>query len=111
MDITAAARCIRIGASSAAAKAAAEKVLENRSDITHIAAESAKPAKAAASACTPAVARIDAGEAKLVIPLPLLRVGKDFVRLIDLLELFLRLFIAGVQVRMVFFCHLAVGFF
>src|SRR5437667_133781 len=51
--------------------------------------------------------QILAVEAVLVVHLPLLRVGEHVVSFLDLLEFFLRSFIAGVQVGMVFASQLA----
>ena len=50
-----------------------------------------------------------AGKAELIIALAFLRVGKHIVGFVDLFELFLGFFIAGVQVRVVLFGKFAVG--
>ena len=49
--------------------------------------------------------------AELVIARFFLRVGQHFIRLVDLFEVDFRLFVARVQVRVVFFCRLTIGFF
>src|SRR5208282_2443274 len=48
-------------------------------------------------------------EAELVIHLALLRVRKDFVGFLNLLELFLRRFVAGIQVRVILAGELSVS--
>ena len=49
--------------------------------------------------------------AKLVILLPLFLIGKHVVGLVDLLELLLCLFIAGVHIGVIFFGKRAIGLF
>ena len=69
-----------------------------------------RDAEAAAGLAGPIVG-IDPSESELVIALALVRVGKNIVGLIDLLELFLGVLIAGVIVRVVLHCKLAVCLF
>lgn len=54
---------------------------------------------------------VHARVAELVVLGPLLLVGQHFVGLIDLLELGLGILVTGVQVGVVFFGQLTVGFF
>ena len=49
--------------------------------------------------------------AELVVARALFLIGKHLVRLVNLFKFLLRLFIAGVQVGVIFFCRFAVGFF
>ena len=104
--IAAAAGCIWIGTASAAAKTAAEEAVENVAKIhAHTAGEGAS------AACTAAEVRVNACMAELVITGALIFIGQHFIGFVDFLELRLGLFIAGVQVGMVFFGQLTVGLF
>ena len=92
-----------VGASPAAACAAAEEGAENVAQIV----EAAEPAEACAAAeagaaCVGVEVRIHAGKAVLVIAGTLVTVGQNLIGLADLLEFFLRSLVAGVAVRMVF---------
>ena len=94
---------------AAAAEAAAEKAAE---DVAQVAEVEARGAVAPAGAASPgAIAGVYAGEAELVIPGLLVRVGQHLVGLIDLLELLLGLLVAGVHVRVVLPGQLFIGFF
>ena len=103
-------------AAEAAAKAAepaeataAEQIAKDVAQV-HTACAAKAATKAAAGLAGPIVG-IDPSETELVIALALVRVGKNIVGLVDLLELFLGILIAGVQIRVVLFGQLAVGAF
>ena len=98
----------RVGiAALPAAEAATEKAAEDVAQVAEV--EPARAAVCAASAR--AVAGVYPGKAELVIPRLFLRIGQHLVGLVDLLELLLRLFVAGVHVRMVLARQFFVGFF
>ena len=115
LNVMALARRVGVGAGRAAeaAKAAeataAEQITEDVAQI-HTACAAKAATKAAAGLAGPIVG-IDPSESELVIALALVRVGKNIVGLIDLLELFLGVLVAGVQVGVVLFGQLAVGAF
>ena len=87
---------------------AAEETFENVADIT----ETAKSTETAGS-CTgsAAVIRVYAGMTELVVPCTFLGVRQHFIRFVDFLEFFFCIFIPGILVRMVFYCHLTVSLF
>ena len=114
LNVMALARRVGVGAGRAAeaAKAAAENITEDVAQIDAAgAAEAAKAATVAAAGLAGPIVGIDPSESELVIALALVRVGKNIVGLIDLLELFLGVLVAGVQVGVVLFGQLAVGTF
>ena len=89
-----------------AAESTAEKAAEDVAQVTKV--------EAAAISAAPgsrAVVRIHPGEAELVVPGFFLGIGQDLIGLVDLLELLLGLFIAGVHVRVVFPGQLFICFF
>ena len=90
-----------------AAEAAAEKAAE---DIAQIAEVEARRAVAPSGAAC-AIAGVDAGKTKLVVPRLFLRIGQHLVGLVDLLELLLGLLVAGVHIRVVFAGQLFICFF
>ena len=106
------ARRIGVGAGRAAeaakaAETAAEDIAEDVAQIDAAgAAEAAKAATVAAAGLAGPIVGIDPSESELVIALALVRVGKNIVGLIDLLELFLGVLVAGVQVGVVLFASL-----
>ncbi len=95
-DVAALARRVRVCTAAPAAHA---------EDIAQIAKQIAQIHTARA------VIGIDARVAELIVPGALLRIAQDLVGLPNLFELFLGLFVAGVQVGVVFFRQLAVGAF
>ena len=98
----------RAGRAAKAAETAAKDVAEDVAQVHTVAAETAaEAARAAAVLCR--IAGVYARKAILVIELALLGVREDLVCLIDFLEFFLGVFIAGVIVRVVFHCQLAVS--
>ena len=109
LNVVALAGGVGVGACAAAkaAEAAAENVPENVPQVH--AAKAA--AEAAGAALARAVVGVHTGKAELVIPAALVRVGQHIVGFVDFLELFLGLFVAGVQVGVVLFRQLAVGAF
>ena len=115
LDIVALARGVGVGAAGTAetAKAtAAEQIAEDIAQVNTACAETAaKAATEAAAGLAGPIVGIDPSETELVIALALVRVGKNIVGLVDLLELFLGVLIAGVQVGVVLFGQLAVGAF
>ena len=115
LNVMALARCVGVAAGRAAKAAkpaeatAAEQIAK---DITQVhTACAAKAATEAAAGLAGPIVGIDPSETELVIALALVRVGKNIVGLVDLLELFLGILIAGVQIRVVLFGQLAVGAF
>ena len=90
---------------SAAAEAAAEDGGENIPDIPEVHVGTAP------AAATGAEVGVYARVTKLVVPRLFLRVGQHLIGLAHFLKLGFRLRVTGVQVRVVFFCHLAIGFF
>ena len=66
------------------------------------------PAAAVARSRARTAARPWSVEAKLVVHLALLGVGKHLVRFLDLLELFFRGFVSRIEIRMVFARQLAI---
>ena len=90
--------------------AAAEKVAEDIAQISEAAEAAAKPA-AEAGARVRVEVRVDAREAVLIVPGLFVGVGEDLIGLVDLLELFLGRFVAGVLVGVIFHGQLAVGLF
>src|SRR5947199_1011783 len=107
---------LRLSGATAPAKKLAEEVTKARSTSCARASAKIKSAKikihpgvacAFVSAGITSRRQILAVEAVLVVHLPLLRVGEHVVGFLDLLEFFLRSFIAGVQVGMVFASQLA----
>src|SRR5699024_1973350 len=111
LDVVTLARRIGVGPAGTAepakaAKTAAAKDIAEKIPQVHTAEPAAKAAgPAALLGC---VVGVYAGKAELVVPLALFGVGQYVVGLVDLLELFLGLFVAGVQVRVVFLGKLAV---
>ena len=94
------------------AEAAAKDVAENIAKVNTVAAKAAETAKAAgAAAVLGSVVGVNTGKAVLVVELALLRVRKHLVCLVDLLELFLGILVAGVIVRVVLHGQLAVSLF
>ena len=87
-----------------AAEAAAKEGAEDVAQVTHVKA-------AAAKATAAAKVGIDASVTELVITRALLLVRQHLVGLVDLFELGLGLFVAGVHIRVVFFGLLTVGLF
>ena len=79
-----------------AAEPAAEEAAEDVAQIAEVEAAAKAPAGASC-----AVVGVHTGEAELVVPRLLLRVGQHLVGLVDLLELLLGLLVAGVHVRVV----------
>ena len=108
-DVAAPAGRIGVGTPGASAAEAAEEALKDVAQIAHV--KAAEVAVAAGSSGSAAKGRIHARMAELIVAGTLLRIGKNLIGLIYFLELFLSVFITGVQVGMVFFCHLAIGFF
>ena len=114
LDIVALARGVGVGAAGTAetAKAtAAEQIAEDIAQVNTAAETAAKAATEATAGLAGPIVGIDPSETELVIALALVRVGKNIVGLVDLLELFLGVLIAGVQVGVVLFGQLAVGAF
>ena len=115
LNVMALARCVGVAAGRAAEAAkpaeatAAEQIAKDVTQV-HTACAAKAATKAAAGLAGPIVG-IDPSETELVIALALVRVGKNIVGLVDLLELFLGILIAGVQIRVVLFGQLAVGAF
>ena len=99
------------GRTAKAAETAAEDIAEDVAQIHAVAAKAAETARARAAAVLCRIAGVYARKAILVIELALLGVREDLVCLIDFLEFFLGVFIAGVIVRVVFHCQLAVSLF
>ena len=98
------------GRAAKAAEPAAEDIAEDVAQIDAIGtAEAAEAARAAA--VLGRVAGVNPREAVLIVHLALLRVRKHLVGFIDFLEFFLGILVAGVVVRVVLHCQLAVGFF
>ena len=92
---------------SAAAKAAeAEHTAEDIAQIAHIKALTAIEAATAAHA-----ALFKGRMTELVILRTLLAVTQNLIRFVDFLEFFFCIFIPGILVRMVFYCHLTVSLF
>ena len=113
-DVLALAGGVGVGAGAAAAepaKAAAEDVPEDVSQVHPAGAEAAKAPEAAGPALAGRIAGVHPGKAELVVPLALFRVREDLMGLVDLLEFFLGGLVAGVVVRVVFQGQLTVGFF
>ena len=97
------------GRAAKAPKAAAKDVAK---DVSQIHAVAAKAAKAAGTAAVlGCIGGIHSCKAVLIVQLALLRVRKHLVCLVDLLELCLGVLIAGVIVRVVLHCQLAVCLF
>ena len=99
-------RCVCAAASAASAEAAetaAEEAAENIAQIDIV-----KSAEAACAAT--AVIRIDAGKAELIVAGAFVLVRQNAVCLAGLLELFGRLRIVFIQIRMVLFGELSIGF-
>ena len=99
-----------IGGAAGAGCAAAEEFAENIAEITE-AAESAAAEAVTAGTGACAVVGIHTGKAELVVAGALVVVGKHLVGFAHFLELFLRILVAGIPVRMVFHSRLAVGLF
>ncbi len=90
------------------APASAEQIAENVSeDVTEISAAEIKSSEASGSAG----AALKGSMAELVILTALLRIAQDRVGLRRLFKFLLRLFISGIHIRMVLFCHLPVCLF
>ena len=110
LNIMALAGCIGGAGRRTAAKAAESTAKSAAKDIAKDVAQVHAAKTTAEPACTAAVGSrivgVYAGKAELIIAL---RVGKHIVGFVDLFELFLGFFIAGVQVRVVLFGKFAVG--
>ena len=109
LDIVAFARGVGAAAPAAAktaepAEAPAEQIAE---DIAQV--HAAETARAAKAALLGRIVGVDPGKAELVVALAFFGVGEHVVGFVDLLELFLGHFIAGVEVGVVFLGELAVG--
>ena len=89
--------------------ATAEELTENITEVK--ATEAAKTTAKGVAAGTTAIAGIYTGKAELVITGALFIVGQHSISLAQLLELLLGFLVAGVAVRVVLHCVLAVGFF
>ena len=113
LNIMALAGCIGGAGGRTAAKAAESTAKSAAKDIAKDVAQVHAAKTTAEPACTAAVGSrivgVYAGKAELIIALAFLRVGKHIVGFVDLFELFLGFFIAGVQVRVVLFGKFAVG--
>ena len=113
LNIMALAGCIGGAGRRTAAKAAESTAKSAAKDIAKDVAQVHAAKTTAEPACTAAVGSrivgVYAGKAELIIALAFLRVGKHIVGFVDLFELFLGFFIAGVQVRVVLFGKFAVG--
>ena len=113
-DILTLARCVGVrltGRAAKAAEAAAKDIAENVAQIHAVAAKTAKAARTGAAAVLCCIGRVNTCKAVLVVQLALLRVRKHLVCFVYFLELFLGVLIAGVIVRVVFHCKLAVCLF
>ena len=113
LNIMALAGCIGGAGGRTAAKSAESTAKSAAKDIAKDVAQVHAAKTTAEPACTAAVGSrivgVYAGKAELIIALAFLRVGKHIVGFVDLFELFLGFFIAGVQVRVVLFGKFAVG--
>ena len=98
----------RVGILLPSAAEAAEQVAEQIAQIERI-AETAEAAERVAAAG--AEVRIHARVAVLVVARLFLAVGKHLIRLVRFLKLFLGVFVAGVEVRVILLCNLAICFF
>ena len=108
LGVAAAPRGVRVRLPPAAAEPPAAK--EAAEDIAQIHAAERIPAEGISPGAA-AKAGIHARMAKLVVPGPLIFIGKHFVSLVHLFELGFRILISGVQVRMILFGQFAVGLF
>jgi hypothetical protein len=99
------------GRTAKAAETAAENIAEDVAQIYTVTAKTAKAARTGAAAVLGCVGRVNTCKAVLVVQLALFRVRKHLVCLIDFLELFLGVLIAGVVVRVILHCKLAVCLF
>ena len=97
-----------VPALSAAAKRAAKHSAQN---IAKVKILKAAKATEASKALTAAHGRIERGVPKLIVFCTLVRIGKHGVSLVRLLKLFLCYLVAGIGVRVVFFCKLIVCLF
>ena len=107
------ARGVRVSAAEppeTAKATAAEQIAEDIAQVNTACAETAaKAATEAAAGLAGPIVRIDPSETELVIALALVQCRKNIVGLVDLLELFLGVLIAGVQNRGGTFGQLAVA--
>ena len=99
----------RVGILLPSAAEAAEQVAEQVAQIECV-AETAEAAERVAAAAGAEV-RVHARVAVLVVARLFFAVGKHLIRLVRFLELFLGGFVAGVEVRVILLCDLAVCFF
>lgn len=100
------AAALGLAAAEAAAENVAEAAAENVTEDIAEAAEAAKPGAAGAAG-----GRVKRRMAELVILRALVGIGQHLVGLIDLLKALLAFLVARMQIRVVGFGQLAVGFF
>ena len=105
--VTAAARCVRVRTASAAPETATEEAVENIGKIKTACAAGIRISAARAAA----EVRVYARKAELVVAHLLVFIRKYLIRFVDFLKLRFRIFISGIQVRVVLLCKLAVRLF
>ena len=107
LHVTAAARCVRVRTASAAPETAAEEAVENIGKIKTACAAGIRISAARAAS----EVRVYARKAELVVARLLVFIRKYLIRFVDFLKLRFRIFISGIQVRVVLLCKLAVRLF
>lgn len=88
-----------VGSSATAAKEISENISENIREI--------HPGEIKSAGSTGSV---EGGMTKLIILPPLLRIAQNRIGLRCLLEFLLGILVAGIHIRMIFFCQLSVSF-